>query len=226
METLILTWLQTLSYDDFFENFPHTFAVKNARQQWWTHEPGCEYLVANPIDIPSFPLLLKSCVKEKMVVFPAGKGGSSLVPYDVNHGIYSFKHPGPTASLYHHSEDPPATSHFDGFMKLPSELRYQILNSLSSRDIANLRTVTPAYRQLPVILFRSLIRREMPWLFEVENMPIGTTDWFMLYKMVKGCWQDLKGLRNRKRIWKDVEEVINRIDDCKKLGKIVDEVEM
>jgi hypothetical protein len=158
-----------------------------------------------------------------MVIFPAAGGGSILVPFDVNHGIYLFKHLG-TVSAFIENEDPPATNHFDGFMKLPSELRYEILNSLSSRDIANLRVVTPAYRQLPVILFRTLVRQEMPWLFEAETMPIGNTDWFMLYKMVKLCWQDLMGLRNRKRIWKDVEEVVGRIDNYRKLGKIVDEV--
>jgi hypothetical protein len=41
--------------------------------------------------------------------------------------------------------------------------------------------------------------------------------------MVKGCWQDLKGLKNRKRIWKDVTEVARRIERYRGEGGVVDE---
>ena len=144
----------------------------------------------------------------------------------MNSGIYYFKLPRDDLPYGGgSSRDPPPTSHVNLFMKLPAELRYIILNNLSSKDIANLRIVSPAFRQLPVILFRKLLLEDMPFLFEAEDMPVGNTDWFHLYKMVKGCWQDLKGLRNRKRIWRDVSEVVRRIERYRDEGRIVDEEE-
>jgi hypothetical protein len=105
-----------------------------------------------------------------MYIYPPDEGSMS-VPYDVNTGIFYFKHPDGA-----HSRDPPPTSHFHFFMKLPAELRCIILDSLSSKDIANLRLVTPAFRQLPVILFRKLLLEDMPFLFEAKDMPVGNTD--------------------------------------------------
>ena len=54
-------------------------------------------------------------------------------------------------------------------------------------------------------------------------MPVAKTDWYKLYMMVKFCWINLKGLRNRKRIWKVVEEVVRKIGRYRKEGKIRDE---
>jgi hypothetical protein len=41
--------------------------------------------------------------------------------------------------------------------------------------------------------------------------------------MVRGCWQNMKGLRNRKMIWKDVNEIVSRIERSRREEKIVDE---
>lgn len=54
----------------------------------------------------------------------------------------------------------------DSFMILSLELRLQILSSLTSKDIANLRLATPCFRQLPISFFHTLINKEMPWLWE------------------------------------------------------------
>lgn len=51
----------------------------------------------------------------------------------------------------------------------------------------------------------------MPWMWEFEALPVGTFDWYRLYCIVKFGWIGLKGLRNRKRIWKEVEEIVRRI---------------
>jgi len=106
-------------------------------------------------------------------------------------------------------------------MNLPNELRAIILDDLSSKDIANLRLATPAYRQLNVILFRRLILEDMPWLWEARDLPLGNTDFHRLYKLFKFCWMNIKGLKNRKRIWRDVSEVVTRIDRYRREGKIV-----
>ena len=81
----------------------------------------------------------------------------------------------------------------------------------SSKDIANLRLASRAFRQIPIIQFRRFVIEEMPWLWEAVDFPIAETDWYRLYRMVKFCWVDLKGLKNRRRIWKDVEEIVRRI---------------
>ena len=99
-----------------------------------------------------------------------------------------------------------------------------LLDKLSSKDIANLRLVSRAFRQLPKLLFMKLLREDMPWLWEVEDYDAGNTNWFSLYQMVKGCWLNIKGLKNRQRIWKDVEEVVRRIKVCRENGQIVDEI--
>ncbi|KAF4629068.1 hypothetical protein G7Y89_g9085 [Cudoniella acicularis] len=191
-------------YEDFFENFPRSLAVRNGCEQWWCHEPGNEYLAANPIDIPGFSELLKSCGRDF-----TWSNAKKIQPLK-------------TTTKKGHSTPPP-TTHSDMFGKLPLELRDMVLDHLSAKDIANLRRTTMSFRQLPVVLFRRLLLEDMPFLWEAQDMPVGTTDWFRLYKAVKGCWQDLNGVKNRKRIWKDVNEIVNRVERYKKEGKILDE---
>jgi hypothetical protein len=88
----------------------------------------------------------------------------------------------------------------DPFEKMPHEILWIILKHLSSKDIANLRLVTRAYKQLPTVLFRNRLLEDMPWLWEVNNLPTGEYDWYRMYNMVKHCWLQLKGLKNRKRV--------------------------
>lgn len=97
-----------------------------------------------------------------------------------------------------------------------------VINQLSSTDVASLRLVTPAVRQLPVILFRGLLLREAPWLWEVREMAINTTNWYKLWCKLRISWGELKGLKNRRRIWKDVNEVVRRIEHYREKGEIVD----
>lgn len=97
-----------------------------------------------------------------------------------------------------------------------------VLDLLGSKDIANLRLATPVFRQLPTILFRRLFLENMPWLFEVRDLDIARIDWYDWYCTWKNGWGDLKGLRNRRRIWQDVEEIVTRIQRFGKEGKIGD----
>ncbi|KAL2867778.1 uncharacterized protein BJX67DRAFT_352248 [Aspergillus lucknowensis] len=46
---------------------------------------------------------------------------------------------------------------------------------------------------------------------EELKLPRETTNWHQVYTQIKRNWAQLRGLRNRKRIWEDVEEVIRRI---------------
>jgi hypothetical protein len=55
----------------------------------------------------------------------------------------------------------------DIFGKLPNELRDTVLSSLGSKDIANLRLASRTFRHLPITLWRELIEKEMPWIWEI-----------------------------------------------------------
>ena len=111
-------------------------------------------------------------------------------------------------------------------MKMPHELLHIILKDLSSRDIVNLRLVTRAYKQRSVVLSRDRLLDDVPWLWEVNDLPAGEYDWYdwyRMYNMMKHCWLQLKWLKNRKRIWKDITEIVTRIENHRNKGKITDE---
>ena len=108
----------------------------------------------------------------------------------------------------------------DPFSPLSAEITSMILNHLGSKDIANLRLATPVFRQLPTIMFRRLLLEEMPWFFEAKDLDVAKYNWHELYCALKWSWKDLKGLRNRRRIWRDLEEILRRIEELRKDGKI------
>lgn len=57
-------------------------------------------------------------------------------------------------------------------------------------------------------------------LKETMILPKDGTNWCRVYYEVKKNWNALKGLQNRERIWKDVEEILKRIDEYRSEGKI------
>jgi hypothetical protein len=207
------------SSEALFEKFPRDYAVRSGSEQWWWHDIGNEHLSANPVTIPALPELLNSYYRE----FSAWREDDDHnKPYDSSEPVFSWRYKASEDSYYEtlHPVPPPSKSS-DLFMKLLNELRSMILEGLSSKDIANLRLVTPAYRQLNVGLFRRLLLEDMPWFWEVKDLPMGNTDFHRLYKTVKFCWMNLKGLQNRKRIWKDISEVVTRIEKYRREGKII-----
>lgn len=44
------------------------------------------------------------------------------------------------------------------------------------------------------------------------RLPKGQTNWHRVYVRIKNNWSSLKGLRNRRRIWEDVEDIIEAIE--------------
>lgn len=211
-----LTWPTQLECSDphawagFHERFPRDFAVRNGHSgQQWRHERGSEWLAANPIAIPGLSALIKRC----------------RITFDEVLGVFGWDYTSTggrfgAAPLPASGRDNPT----DHFLPLPNELAHMIISYCGSKDIANLRLVTRVSRQLPVDLFRRLLAEDMPWLWEMEDLNDGSTSWWKLYRMVKFCWaNDVKGLRNRRRIWKDGEELLNRIERLKREGFIIDE---
>lgn len=57
-------------------------------------------------------------------------------------------------------------------------------------------------------------------LKNVMALPKGRTNWCRAYYEVKMNWEALRGLQNRERIWKDVEEIFRRIDVYRGEGRI------
>lgn len=57
-------------------------------------------------------------------------------------------------------------------------------------------------------------------LKETMVLPKDGTNWCRIYYDVKMNWETLKGLQNRERIWKDVEEIFRRIDKYRDEGRI------
>ncbi|KAF4501927.1 hypothetical protein FAGAP_1902 [Fusarium agapanthi] len=226
VECLMKWWRLEPTYEDF-HGFPRHPAVKKAQEQWWSHERGDEFLVANPCFVPGLEDLLQSTRMEHTL----GNGPSLS---------------GTTMST--------KTAPSDPFSKLPTEMIREILIHLSFKDLANLRLTSRVFLHLPNTVLYEVTVRETPWLYEAwSSLPIsfwatttqaeieqmmehrgsiiaapqpvkvlgkGETDWLHLQVEVSKNWKTLLGLQNRRRIWDDCEEILNRVDEYRKQGKI------
>jgi hypothetical protein len=54
----------------------------------------------------------------------------------------------------------------------------------------------------------------------VKLLSKGETDWLRVQVEVSKNWKTLLGLQNRRRIWGDCQEILNRVDEYRKQGKI------
>lgn len=146
VEAFIQWWALEATFDKF-RGFPREDAVEEAQQQWWEHRAGDEYLVANPCFVPGLEEILTTSQ------FDEGAFRSER----------EFAFPDMVEIWKGH----------DPFLRLPNELRIMIALESGSKDIANLRLVSRAFRQLPQSLFMELTLREMPWLYEaVTDEPL------------------------------------------------------
>ncbi|CEL00786.1 hypothetical protein ASPCAL00382 [Aspergillus calidoustus] len=116
----------------------HHFRVLSCNT--YAHNPGDEYLAANPFYVPR----LRDFLVEAMNV------SSLFTPHDspfCNSAISS------TSS--------------DVFACLSADLRLLILQHLAASEIASLRQASRTFYHLPVSLWYRLLREEMPWLWEL-----------------------------------------------------------
>ena len=136
--------------DDWFAR-PRPFFVKRdediraAAQDQWQCLPGAEYLAANPIFIPAFRRICESAV--------ANDDDADFDPED--NAFPNRERTSPRAPVH------------DPFQCLPMELVLKILDYLESLDIAILRLSSHRFEKLPISLWRQLLMREMPFVFEV-----------------------------------------------------------
>jgi hypothetical protein len=100
------------------------------------------------------------------------------------------------------------------------------------KDIANLRLVSRRFQQLPGRLFKHLIKRNMPWFWEMDELedrdetfqatfcatnfykPGRREDvsWLRIYEHLRRLQKSILGVRNRVRVWNLVEEIVARIE--------------
>ncbi|KAI7337097.1 calcium ATPase [Hortaea werneckii] len=158
------------NYVNRFEGMPRNPDVELVSEQWYSARPGTEYLAADPVDVPGLSTLIQSClVKEG----------------DVCESVFDTPE---------HIKD--SAEHFDPFSMLPPELQQTLLWQLSRQDVANLRLVSPAFRQLPQSYFRRLVETEMPWLWELSDLPKHSIDfyrlWCRLHEADGGSQQDMQ----------------------------------
>jgi hypothetical protein len=141
---------------DFKENIhikePSNPEVRRASHTHWAHHVGSEYLAANPIYIPSLIPILESASSVEPGFSPQNSAFKRLNPQLLD-GKGNAK-----------NEDP--------FLKMPQEIREQIVDYLCSTEIAKLRLASRAFYDLPISLWYRLLRREMPWLWEVYSSHI------------------------------------------------------
>ncbi|WQF83652.1 Putative F-box-like domain superfamily protein [Colletotrichum destructivum] len=119
-------------------------AVRRGQEQWWYHNRGDEHLAANPCFVPGLQDILKKTYTKKPVPDDDWErsvtGAEALAPSQGNGK--------------------------DRLAVLPCELRLQILAELESPDTGNLCLASPAFRNLPQSIFRSILLRTRPWLWE------------------------------------------------------------
>lgn len=192
-----------------FAGFPERQDVQLVGEQWYSHVPGTEYLATNPVKVPALRELMEKCRKPASdVVFEAKSEASP-------------------------SRDP--------FVSLSSELRAMLLPLLGREDVANLRLASASFSQLPQSYFRHLVRTEMPWAWELDAMQGQQMDWFALWTNLsiadgadcadeqerfaasglleaiaaKGVVDrpgEIKGLRNRRMVYRDIDLILGRIE--------------
>ncbi|TGO23546.1 hypothetical protein BPAE_0129g00300 [Botrytis paeoniae] len=147
------------------------------------------YLAANPHDIPGFSLILLEAYRHQN-------------PYDKNKGAVWRK------KQFNGVSPQPYVNSTDHFNKLPIEPKQIILYELGSKDIANLRLVSRAFRQLPQQLFRHLLVKELPWFWEIDHIQQRKMEQFRKM-LLERYGEDLAGLSER-----DDFEYVQFIKDC------------
>ncbi|VUC25102.1 unnamed protein product [Clonostachys rosea] len=182
--------------------------VRSSRSQWWRHNEGSEYLAANPCIVPNLE-------KAFLPMAPRTAGPEG---------------------------------HDEVFSSLPSEIRSSIFDHLSLEDISNLLLASPFLSRSSQDHLRRRLIREWPWLWEAwtkleysvwvgktardlresatppgNQVVISDTDavnWGSVFRYIskQRSNDELKGLRNRERIWKRCEVILDKASQLPKNG--------
>ncbi|CAG9997005.1 unnamed protein product [Clonostachys byssicola] len=186
---------------------PCRIDASHGRDQYWLHNTGAEYLAANPLFVPGLEKIFRLADTA-----PLSEGGKRN--YNVEDEVFAV---------------------------LPTELRRMIFDYLSRDEITKLHHASPLlYRNAMMDLGDSFMK-EHPWLWEYwTELPYSTwalttatelqesiespvkqliasrsIDWGSVMRMFWNGEQSgrLKGLRNRGRIWKVCDMILDKVEE-------------
>lgn len=223
------------SWDDF-RSFPRVGEVSSAQEQFWKHEPGSEYLVANPLYVPCLPSLLAAAKKnidkspEVTKTREQGRANLESLPLEIRLLIVGLLDSADITSLRIAST---------AFTTLPNSAWYRLVRDempwlWEAWDEGEIEHTSSPWTVMTANEMKLLLeeRKHYSKILAKEYPPVngmldfllpnpsarpdvklsrGNTNWHQVYVHIKQNWDRLKGLRNRQRIWEDVEEVMRRI---------------
>lgn len=172
----------------------YVMSKANLSPMEYSCQPGTEYLATDPMSVPGLESLIQS----------GSEGRTSDIV---------FKLP---------KDEPPTP---DVFSKLPIELRRMIAEALPSKDFGNLRIASAAFTEVPQSYFHNRIKREMPWVWEIDSLPLPANEvnWFGLWTKLAsadgGSYEDEK-----KRVWarrqlRQLKDRVERMIDGEETGE-------
>ncbi|KAF2138146.1 uncharacterized protein K452DRAFT_311913 [Aplosporella prunicola CBS 121167] len=172
--------------NDGWDDIERCPELQDCRQQWWQHEVGTEWLVADPITIPFLQQKLQN--PPQLVLKPKkpptqeqeqkqeqeqGQSNSAKTP-DATTAVSDTNattNPSPSPTPSHSpSSSSTTTTPTDPFTRLSNELLAEIMLCLAPHDVAALRLSSRAFTHLPDLVFKHFIRVSMPWLWEIDSL--------------------------------------------------------
>ncbi|KAL4981699.1 hypothetical protein BDW68DRAFT_75775 [Aspergillus falconensis] len=236
----LMRWRNAECTYEAFHEFPRIADVIEAQEQFWRHVPGREYLAANPLYVPGLPALLRAAAEPegKMDYQKAPASSSSSLtsriaslPLEIRLHILDFLDPADIMRLRAASK---------AFTQLPNSVWYRLVreempwlweawgdseidhtpspwSTMTANEVKFLNKARKRYLKVlsdePAILDGTVeYLLPCPNLgADSVNLPMANLNWHQVYTTIKRNWGCLKGLRNRKRIWEDVAEIIRRI---------------
>ncbi|OJJ03046.1 hypothetical protein ASPVEDRAFT_713104 [Aspergillus versicolor CBS 583.65] len=221
------------SWEDF-HSFPRAGEVYAAQEQFWKHEPGAEYLVANPLYVPCLPSLLAAAKENNTDKSPEvtkireqGRANLESLPLDIRLLIVGLLDSADITSLRMASTV---------FTNLPNSIWYRLVRNempwlWEAWDEGEIEHTPSPWTVMTANEMKLLIeeRKHYSKILAEEYTPVNglldfllpnpsagpdvklsrtNANWHQVYVQIKQNWDRLKGLRNRQRIWEDVEEVM------------------
>ncbi|KAH7127805.1 hypothetical protein B0J13DRAFT_645844 [Dactylonectria estremocensis] len=130
-------------------DFPRDAAVTKSPENYWVHFQGDEYLVADPCRVPGLDSLLEMAQQAPKL---------------------DTTQPSPSEPL------PREPTTQDPFLRLPQEVRTMILLQVPFDDVVNLQLSSRAFRDIRDAVFRNLVIRDWPWMWEAWSA-LGYSSW-------------------------------------------------
>ena len=165
-----------------FDGFPQPSDLGIVLQDEYECHPGTEYLAADPMNIPGLDELIKAGTEGRVSDIAIHLPRESSQSQNV-------------------------------FSTLPIELRRLLAESLPRKSLANLRIASATFTELPQSYFHHLVKTEMPWVWEIEDLPANEVNWYGLWCKLSaadgGSYEDEK-----KRVWarRQLRQLIDRVE--------------